>query len=202
MQMEEILNERYACRTFDTQRKVAPADMRFILDAARLAPSSLGLEPWKFLVAQDSKQKEEIAQLAYGQAHVKECSFVVVLLSRLDFKDYFVDRVKQKNLPQAQFDRMVGTYLPFLEAMDDKTKVAYADAQNHLALMQMVLAASSKGVDSCIVGGFDHPALNEYLKLDTNIYRSCMLLAFGYRKAGETATPKNRLAFDEVVEFL
>ena len=202
MQMEELLNERYACREFDMQRNVPQEDIRFILDAARLAPSSLGLEPWKFLVAQKPEQKEKIAQIAYSQNHIKNCNFIVILLSRLDFKDYFVDRMKKRNLPAERFEKTVSTYLPFLEAMDERKKVAYAEAQNHLAMMQMVLAASSKKVDSCIIGGFDHEALDSYLNLDTNIYRSCMMVVFGYRKAGALASAKSRQPFDEVVEFL
>ena len=113
MQMEELLNERYACREFDMQRNVPQEDIRFILDAARLAPSSLGLEPWKFLVAQKPEQKEKIAQIAYGQNHIKNCNFIVILLSRLDFKDYFVDRMKKRNLPE-----LCGQY-PGMEAGAD-----------------------------------------------------------------------------------
>ena len=143
-------------------QNVPQEDIRFILDAARLAPSSLGLEPWKFLVVQNPEQKEKIAQIAYGQSHIKNCNFIVILLSRLDFKDYFVDRMKKRNLPAERFEKTVSTYLPFLEAMDERKKIAYAEAQNHLAMMQMVLAASSKKVDSCIIGGFDHEALDSY----------------------------------------
>ena len=202
MPMEEIINERYACREFDMQRSVPQEDIHFILDAARLAPSSLALEPWQFLVVQKPQQKEEIAQIAYGQSHIKNCNFIVILLSRIDFQDYFVERLKQKNLPQERFEKTLNTYLPFLQAMDDRKKLAYTDAQNHLALMQMTLAASSRKVDSCIIGGFDHDALNQYLKLDTNTHQSCLMVAFGYRKAGETSSPKTRLPFNEVVKFL
>lgn len=120
MPMEEIINERYACREFDMQRSVPQEDIHFILDAARLAPSSLALEPWQFLVVQKPQQKEEIAQIAYGQSYIKNCNFIVILLSRIDFQDYFVERLKQKNLPQERFEKTLNTYLPFLQAMDDR----------------------------------------------------------------------------------
>ena len=96
MPMEEIINERDACREFDMQRSGPQEDIHFILDAARLAPSSLALEPWQFLVVQKPQQKEEIAQIAYGQSYIKNCNFIVILLSRIDFQDYFVERLKQK----------------------------------------------------------------------------------------------------------
>ena len=130
MPMEEIINERYACREFDMQRSVPQEDIHFILDAARLAPSSLALEPWQFLVVQKPQQKEEIAQIAYGQSYIKNCNFIVILLSRIDFQDYFVERLKQKNLPQERFEKTLNTYLPFLQAMDDRKKLAYADSTN------------------------------------------------------------------------
>ena len=76
------------------------------------------------------------------------------------------------------------------------------DEEDLCLLMQMTLAASSRKVDSCIIGGFDHDALNQYLKLDTNTHQSCLMVAFGYRIAGETSSPKTRLPFNEVVKFL
>ena len=72
MPMEEIINERYACREFDMQRSFPQEDIHFILDAARLAPSSLALEPWQFLVVQKPQQKEEIAQIAYAKTKLEQ----------------------------------------------------------------------------------------------------------------------------------
>lgn len=202
MKMNEILHERYSCREFDLSRKVPEADMRLILEAGRLSPSSLALEPWKFVVVAKDAQKSEIAKIANSQSQVEKCDFAVIFLARLDFKEYFVDRLKARGLSEEHFNARVKTYTPFLEAMKDSDKYAYATAQNHLAMMSMLLTASSVGVDSCFIGGFDKAKMDEYLKLDTKVYKSCVMAVFGYRKEGVKASPKVRCNFEDIVEFL
>jgi len=48
------LQFRFACKLFDESRKIARTDLTYILEAGRLSPSSLGLEPWRFIVLQDA----------------------------------------------------------------------------------------------------------------------------------------------------
>lgn len=45
----EIFSTRYSCRNFKNE-KLKKEDLNTILEIARLSPSSLGLEPWRFLV--------------------------------------------------------------------------------------------------------------------------------------------------------
>ncbi len=54
---QEILKAyqfRHACKAFDTNKKISDEDFHFILETGRLSPSSVGLEPWKFVVIQDA----------------------------------------------------------------------------------------------------------------------------------------------------
>lgn len=46
----DTFNYRFATKRFDASRKIDDADFDTILETGRLSPSSLGLEPWKFLV--------------------------------------------------------------------------------------------------------------------------------------------------------
>ncbi|MGB3569190.1 MAG: nitroreductase family protein, partial [Priestia megaterium] len=50
---QEILdafNFRHATKEFDPTKKISDEDFQFILETGRLSPSSVGYEPWKFLV--------------------------------------------------------------------------------------------------------------------------------------------------------
>ena len=67
----EIICDRYSCRNFK-ERMLKQEEMDYILEEGRLSPSSLGLEPWKFLVVQDSNKKDEIAKIANGKKHVEK----------------------------------------------------------------------------------------------------------------------------------
>ena len=58
---KEILNAfqfRHATKEFDTTKKVAHEDMKFILETAHLSPSSFGFEPWHFVVVQDKELRD------------------------------------------------------------------------------------------------------------------------------------------------
>ncbi len=59
----EIFSTRYSCRNFKNE-KLKKEDLNSILEIARLSPSSLGLEPWKFIVVQDEKKKKNFLKFA------------------------------------------------------------------------------------------------------------------------------------------
>ena len=53
MTKEEILSVfefRHACKEFDPEKKISEDDFQFIMETARLSPSSFGIEPWEFLI--------------------------------------------------------------------------------------------------------------------------------------------------------
>ena len=49
-QILQALNWRYATKAFDATKKISDQDLRTVLEAARLSPSSFGIEAWKFVV--------------------------------------------------------------------------------------------------------------------------------------------------------
>lgn len=60
---EEVLNVlkyRYATKKFDPNAKISKETFDAILEAARLAPTSMGFEPWKMIVLQDAELRQKI----------------------------------------------------------------------------------------------------------------------------------------------
>ena len=58
---QEILdafNFRHATKEFDPAKKISDEDFQFILETGRLSPSSVGYEPWKFLVVENEDLKK------------------------------------------------------------------------------------------------------------------------------------------------
>ena len=62
----EVFNRRYATKKFDPNRKISEEDWSTIMESARLSPSSFGYEPWKFLLIQNQKIKEDLKKIAWG----------------------------------------------------------------------------------------------------------------------------------------
>ena len=62
---------RLATKKFDPTKNVSDEDLEVILEAGRLAPSSYGLEPWRFLVVnlREDQASEQSLRHAMVLAH-------------------------------------------------------------------------------------------------------------------------------------
>lgn len=79
----EIFKRRVSVRYYDPARKISAKDFAAILDFGRLSPSSVGCEPWQFVVVQNAALREKIKPFAWGmQASISDASHVVFLLAR------------------------------------------------------------------------------------------------------------------------
>ena len=196
----KIINQRYSCREFK-ESLLKREDLEYILEAGRLSPSSLGLEPWKFLVVQDSNKKEEISKIANYQGHVKKCGAIIIILARLDFGEYFIPKLQARGMKEEELQKRINLYKPFIENMNEDEKLDYAKEQTYLALGNLANAACAIGLGSCIVGGFDSKALDCYLKLDTTKERSSIMLLVGEYE-NKAILQKARFSKEEVITFL
>ena len=99
---EAILNKlkwRYAVKQYDPAKKVSGKDWGILEEALTLAPSSFGLQPYKFIVITDPATREKLKLAAYGQSQVTDASHLVVFaykktLSEADV-EHFIDRIAE-----------------------------------------------------------------------------------------------------------
>jgi len=195
----EFLASRYSCRNYKEQ-KLKDSDLKELLDFARLSPSSLGLEPWKFLVIKDENKLKQIKTIANNQDHIEKCSHLIIIVSRLDFVEYFEEKLRKRKMSEEEIQKRLA-YKSLLENMSFEEKLAYSREQAHIALTSLLYGAQVLNIATCTIGGFNKAKLDEYLKLDTNKQRSTIMLTLGL-SADEKSGEKTRFDFDEVVEFL
>lgn len=162
---------------------------------------SLGLEPWKFIVMQDEKRKEELSKICNQQKHVKDCAALIIIISRLDFLDYFEEKLRKRDMSETEIQKRLDAYMPFLKSLNQEEKISYAREQAHIALASILYSANALNIASCTIGGFDKQKLNSYLSLDIQKERSSLVVALGYCN-DEKNPQKNRFSFDEVVKFI
>lgn len=62
----EAMKYRYATKKFDPEKIISDEDFETLLEAARLSPTSFGMEPWKILVIQNRKIREEMMPYGWG----------------------------------------------------------------------------------------------------------------------------------------
>lgn len=126
---------------------------------------------------------------------------IVIIVSRLDFAEYFEEKLRKRKMSEEELNRRLSLYKPFLQSMDERAKIAYSREQAHIALAGILYAANTLNIATCTIGGFDSAKLNAYLNLDTKKELSTLMIALGYSD-DEEIPAKSRFEFDEVVRFL
>jgi nitroreductase len=194
-----LLRFRHACKLFDETRPLARADLDYVLEAGRLAPSSLGLEPWRFLVVEDAALRRHLRPACWNQAQITGAGAVIVILALT------AELRSETGYARRMLARLVASEGELDEAMQIYHGITHGDlaawsvAQCHIAAAEMMLAAAAIGLDSCPMGGFEPEAVADVLAIDRSRYEVALLLALGYRAGPQPA--KHRLPLAEIVEY-
>ena len=75
----EKLKWRYACKKFDTTKKLSEEKLSILKNAFNLTATSYGLQPLKMLVISNQKIKQDLVGLTMNQQQVADCTEVLVL---------------------------------------------------------------------------------------------------------------------------
>lgn len=208
---------RYACKKFD-KTKVIPADQfQQILEAARLSPSSWGMEPWKFLVVQNEELRQKLFPLAWGaQNSLAGASHFVILLARrpvdtLAKSDYTYHMLRDiHQMPEDVVSDMEGAYQSwqtndFGLTASDHVRQDWAAKQTYIALANMMTVAATMGIDSCPIEGFNIRKVEDLLVneglLDTTHFGVSVMAGFGYR-GEDPHREKSRQLLDDIVQWV
>ncbi|MBM1107140.1 NAD(P)H-dependent oxidoreductase [Aurantibacter crassamenti] len=215
---EDILNAfnfRHATKEFDATKTISDDDMKFILEAAHLSPSSFGFEPWHFIVVQDKKLRELLKPVAWGAPLKLDTAshFILGLSMKAPMvkhdSEYIMHMMKDvKQLPAEVIELYSKFYREFQERdfdLDtDKKLFDWSAKQTYIALGNMMTAAALTGIDSCPIEGFHQEKAEALLKekfgVDTDKYGLSFMTAFGYRKA-DPEFGKTRRDFDDIVTW-
>ncbi len=215
---EEIINAfnfRHATKEFDATKTISDDDMKFILEAAHLSPSSFGFEPWHFIVVQDKELRELLKPVAWGAPLKLDTAshFVLGLSMKAPMvkhdSEYIMHMMKDvKQLPAEVIEMYSKFYREFQERdfdLDtDKKLFDWSSKQTYIALGNMMTAAALTGIDSCPIEGFHQEKAEALLKekfgVDTDKYGLSFMSAFGYRKA-DPEFGKSRRNYNDIVTW-
>ena len=174
--------QRYATKRFDG-RAVPEETVRELLELVRFAPSALNLQPWRIRVVTDPAVKKRLQPAAFDQPQVTTCSHLLVFCADPDYDGLIrkLDRLLASNgVPDEMRETVVGMSRQFAAPMSADQRLAWSTAQTYLALGNALNGATSLGLDSCPMGGFDPVAVSEILALPAPLV-PVMLCPIGYR---------------------
>jgi len=219
MTKEEILKAfefRHACKEFDPEKKISESDFEFLLETARLSPSSFGIEPWEYLIIQNPELREELRAYTWGgQKQLPTCSHLLVCLAKKAHfmkhdSDYVYRYMKeiQKN-PDDLLEKRRQIFKKFQESDFDlleseRTLFDWSCKQTYIAMGNMMTAAAMIGIDSCPIEGFQKKEVEDVLVkscgIDLSTHGISYMIAFGYRVL--PLRPKTRQPAEEIIRWV
>lgn len=185
MNLVEDLQWRYATKKMNGET-IPQEKLDYILEAARLAPSSSGLQPYKIFVISNKELLQKIKPVAWDQSQILDASHVLVFAA---WDGYSLERIesvfnytlKERNLPldtmNAYKDKLWGMYKP----LGEDWQANHAAKQAYISFGMAIAAAAEQKIDATPMEGFTPEAVDELLELKEQGLKSVLILALGYR---------------------
>ncbi|CAM3145060.1 nitroreductase family protein [Lactococcus hircilactis] len=200
----EITFERKSVRLYDKDLKISHEEMLEMIDEAVTAPSSVNMQPWRFMIVESQAQKERLNPLIRFNTKQNETSSAMILIFG-DLKCYeraeeiYDQAVAEGKMPKEVRDQQINAIVPYYKSftkaqMNDVVKI---DAS--LAAMQLMLIARAHGYETNPIGGFESDQLAKAFDLDDERYVPVMILSIG--KAAEKGYESTRLPAEKITQF-
>lgn len=169
----EMIKTRRCVREF-REDTITDEDIKFLIDCARYAPSGFNMQPWSFLVI---KNKDILRKLSESGK-----KSMIPLLEP-------VKNTSKKASDFLVFLKTKGTSMlynaPVLVLILGNKNAPTVDFDCSMAAQNMMLAAHSKGIGSCWIGGLLPALMDENILKELGIppgYKAVAPLIFGYPK--------------------
>lgn len=200
----KILIGRRSIKNYDKSVKISREEMSEILSLATLAPSSVNMQPWRFLVIESPEGKAKLATLAkFNQNQVETSSAVIAVFGDLNnfenAEEIYGVAVDKGFMSQEVKEQILASFSGYYETIsrEDMKDVVLIDGG--LVSMQLMLAARAYGYDTNPIGGYEKDQIAEAFGLEKDRYVPVMLISIG--KAADNGHPSVRLPIDKVAQW-
>ncbi|MEH6892371.1 nitroreductase family protein [Bacillus sp. JJ864] len=200
----EIMTGRRSIRKYDPSVKISKEEMTEILTEATLAPSSVNMQPWRFLVIDSAEGKEKLLPLAkFNQLQVQTSAAMIAVFGDLNnfenAEEIYGKAVELGYMPsevkESQMEKLTAYFsIVTKEVMKDTVLI-----DGGLAAMQLMLTARAHGYDTCPIGGYEKDKIAEAFGLDKERYVPVMLISIG--KAADSGYKSVRLPIDKIAQW-
>lgn len=202
---QAILKGRRSIRQFDESVKISKEEMTNILQDTITAPSSVNMQPWRFIVAESSTAKEKLTPLVrFNQNQNNTSSAMILIFGDLKNFDYseqiYGTAVEQGLMPAEVKEQQLSVLTPLYKQIpEDKMKETVL-IDGSLAAMQLMLIARTYGYETSPIGGFERDQLAAAFDLDPQRYVPVMIVAIG--KGLDAGYPSYRLPVADITTWV
>jgi len=185
MSLIEDLNWRYAVKAYDSTKKVSQENIDKIVEAARLAPTSSGLQPFKVIVVQNQEVKEKLVQGALNPECMRDCSHVLIFAAWDRYTEKRIDDIydlttDERGLPRGRFGSYTDKLKEIYLNQTGEENHAHIARQTYIALGMALAQAAELKIGSTPVEGFNNAVVDEVLNLSSLGLKSVSLMYVGY----------------------
>ena len=186
MNLIEKLKWRYATKRMNGQ-VVPDSSLNNILEAMQLAPSSMGLQPFTFIVISNKELLQKIHAQACQQPQILEASHLIVLAAWKSINEsqvnvYMQNIADTRDVTLESLEEFKNMLLPMTKRTDEENN-NWAARQVYIALGFGLIAAANEGVDATPMEGFNPAAMDELLGLKEKNLGSVVIMPLGFRNA-------------------
>lgn len=204
----DAMNWRYATQVYDKSKKLDDEQLNTILEAARLVPSSYGLQPWKFIVVNDAATRIKLRAAGYDQAKITDAPKLIVIavpevIDEAVVDEYIKSISETRKVSLESLTGFKGMLMGVVNSMTPAERIDWATRQAYLALGVIITTSAVGGIDSGPMEGFDPAKFDEILGLKKLGLRTKVAVALGFRsdtdKMATTAKvrfPKSRVVLE------
>ena len=182
----EALNQRYSVKKFEKGLQV-PADiLENILEAGKLSASSLGLQPYRIIVAESDDIKQKLIPAFYNPTQISTCSHLLIIVSNNEIKEeyvgnYFNDISKTREIPLEDLNPFKESISKHMNTLSREEMMSWSQKQSYIVLGNLMFAAALEKIDTCPMEGYKQEKIDEILELDIQKEKVAVTLAIGYR---------------------
>ena len=185
MELLEALNWRYATKKMNGQA-VPQEKVDKIVEAARLAPTSGGIQPFSVIVVTNPELKKQILPIAFSQAQIVDSSHLLIFaawdnITKERIEENFNRTLTERGMPLNAMDDYKNRSIANFTAKTAEENFQYAARQSYIGLGMAIASAAVEKVDSTPMEGFNPAELDALLNLKEKGLRSVALLPLGYR---------------------
>lgn len=168
--MQQILSHRYSGYAYDTSKPVEEEQLKLLIEAASLAPSSYNEQPWHFIICDRNRNKEAYEKLLSTLVEFNRnwASKAPVLILGV---------AASNSSHNGKFNR-------------------FSQYDTGAATFSMMLRATSLGLMAHQMAGYDEVKAKELFSIP-NGYTPMSVMAIGYRSSEEEQPERKRKSYSE-----
>lgn len=173
MDVGKACESRFSCRKYQ-DRDVGNGLIEQCLECARIAPSALNKQPWKFYVTR-GEVKANVAketQLFGANAFTDEAPVLVVVTAKPRIADKLADKIKHQD---------------------------FSSIDLGIAVQSFCLKAAELGLGTCIIGWVKTKSVDKILNTATG-EKTKLVIALGYPACEQP--PRRRKSMEEIAVWL